>query len=246
VVTWRFLVLALGACSYDPSRAGLDPTGDAAGVDQSMGHDGSNGDADSTWCGSTIRSWAADFSTDPTTLDVDGDSVADWTIRTGDPFPASELVGGQWVTPPSPALDTRPRVDFRGPTRVDIRMAATDSTGNGATFWINVDYQIDSFAPIWVTLLITGGDQTLVLHGKQVGNDDIALVTITGVPAGLQDVHLEIDPVASTVAGSVGTTTIGPVTFDRLPRNGNDDRFGTVIAYNTSAEFDSVRIETCE
>jgi hypothetical protein len=195
------------------------------------------------WCAGTIRSWITDFTTDPTTLDLDGDGTEDWVVRNDGTFPSSELIGGVWAAAPSPALDTRPMRDFTGRTRAFVTMRATAAGGTGATLWLNVDFSGGQFVPLWATL-DEPGDQRFVLHNKTPINNDVHLATRTSLGSGLVDIELDIDPSTSTVTAIVEGVVLGSYTFTRIAANA--DRFATVIAYGTAAEFDLVRIETCE
>src|SRR5688572_7076758 len=56
--------------------------------------------------------WEIDFSSDPTTVDVNRDGTSDWVTRSGQPFPTAQLSGGVWNAKPNVHLDTRPLDPF--------------------------------------------------------------------------------------------------------------------------------------
>ena len=84
-----------------------------------------------------LNSWEADFSSNPTTLDTNGDGAGDWVVHGGGTFSAASLAGGVWQTS-AVALDTSPACDFAATTIVDLRMRST-TTGASAVFLINAD-----------------------------------------------------------------------------------------------------------
>src|SRR4051812_44567873 len=70
------------------------------------------------------KRWVADFSSDPTVLDVDGDQIPDWIYRGGGAFPTNQLANGAWHIPMAtlPPLDTRPVYDFATKTIIHVRL----------------------------------------------------------------------------------------------------------------------------
>jgi len=187
------------------------------------------------------------FSIDPTSLNLNGDAVPDWALRTLAAFPTSELTAGVWSTPSAGvALHTQPKQPFTTRVRVHVRMRGlTTSGGRGAVFWINVGYDgTGTFAPLYVDAKLQGdGTQTLHLLRKTAAGVEDEFRTITGLGAGFVEIELDIDPITLGVsyvaAGTSGTTTLNRQT------SGATDQWASVVAYSGAAAFDEVRVEVC-
>jgi len=233
------------ALATDAGPGGVDagPTGDDAGpAGDDAGPAGDDGGA-----GCVLRRWRADFGADPTSQDLNGDGMNDWRIRAGGAFPVDQLSGGVWRAPTgSGALDTVPNHGFNGRVRASVRMRSTDTGGNGATMWVNVDYSATSFAPVYVQLRRQGdGTQTLTLHGKTSNPVTLALATVSGLGGGMVEVDLDIDTALNLVTLTVDGVVRGTFTYFTYGPP-NTDRFGTVITWSSGAEFDWVEISDCE
>ena len=224
---------AIEGASDSPSDGAIDGISDAA-VDASMGS-----------CNGKV--WFTDFSTDPTALDLNGDAVPDWALRTAAAFPTAQLIGGVWSTPSSSTpLDTQPKQPFITRVLVHVRMRSITTSGaRGAVFWINVGYDgSGTFAPLYVDAkLQSNGTQTLHFMRKTVASVEDEFATITGLGAGFLDVELDIDP-ATLGVSYLGAGTSGTTTLNRLT-SGATDQWATVVAYSGAAEFDEVRVEVC-
>lgn len=193
--------------------------------------------------------WVADFGSDPTTLDHNGDGVPDWHVRGGRAFPAGELMNGAWHASPGVTLDTHPRHPFDGHTAVHVRMRSrTGSSGTfGTVFWLNVNTRRPPFSAVFLSLAQEAdGRQELRLHGKPAGDAHLVLATLSGLPDGFVDVRLEIDAPARMVGVRLDGRTELRVPF---PPTGPAiaDEWATVLAWQGSAGgiFDHVWVQAC-
>lgn len=228
----RLAVILVVGCSYQRGAA-------------SGGVDAPAPDAGGGRCGG--KQWHADFSSDPTMLDQNGDGVPDWALRDGTPFPVDELGGGVWSEPaPGRPLDTQPKQPFVTRTLVHGRMRGTAVDGaRGAVFWINVGYDVaGTFAPVYVDAKLQADtSQTLSLWTKTSAGVEVALATLDGFSNEFIDFDLDIDP--GTLAVRFATAR-GTSTFTAIRQSSSAlDQWATVVAYSTAAEFDDVRIEVC-
>lgn len=188
--------------------------------------------------------WSADFSVDPTTLDVNDDAINDWAMRDGSPFPIEELTNGIWSSI-GRDLDTRPLDDFQSRLLVDVRMRATSPGFQGAVFWVNVNYDV-TFSPIWVRARgLPNGDQVVTLLHKTDGATSVPLIEVDGFDSDFIDVSLEIDTDAGEVSLWIDDNYEGTESYASFPIGGNDDRYATLIGWGATAEFDEVTIEQC-
>jgi hypothetical protein len=196
---------------------------------------------------SGAKVWSFDFDSDPTLADSNGDGVLDWVMRNATTFPLGELTGGVWRSETRVVLDSRPLDDFSGRTVVDVRMgsATVPASGRGAVFWVNLNQGSTAFSALFVSVsLETDGTQTLTLFGKPDAVTETPLTTVPGLASGLTAVHLDVDPVALTVALTIEGKGHGT---HAIPLTGtpNGDRFATLLAWDGIAEFEALRIERC-
>ena len=188
--------------------------------------------------------WQLDFSANPTTLDLTRDGTADWVRRDGQAFNMASLAGGVWQA--DSTLDTRPLNDFTGITTANVRFRNTTVGGNGAVFWINADWSGGTFIPLFAYLqLQADGTQTLTVYCKQDSTTAVSLVSLAGLPSGFVNLRLVIDPGYDTVNIKVNDANAGTFTYTPFAQS-NSDRFATVQASGSSAEFDSVSIRIGE
>jgi len=239
-----FIVSALEGCSFQHGAVSSDRDGALSDATDGPATDVPRVDATGS-CGGKV--WFTDFSSDPTALDVNGDTVADWMLRDTSAFPTSQLVGGVWQTPSaSQPLDSQPKQTFTTRTRVHVRMRSITTSGaRGAVFWINVGYDgSGTFAPLFFDAKLQGdGTQSLLMMRKTSGGVEQMFGSVTGLATDFVDVDLDIDPatlgVSYVAAGVSGSTTLNRVTSNAT------DEWATVVAYSGAAEFDSLRVEVC-
>jgi hypothetical protein len=203
-------------------------------------------------CVSTIT-WEADFSTDPTALDANGDGTPDWIMRDRAPFEVNELQNGVWRAPISRALDTNPPMNYLASIQVTVLMKDLNPPDTpqlyfgyaGALFWINYGYTAEGLIPVFAsTVRSDETQQALGLYGKDA-NAINELGAPYPVPAS-EFVLFEmfVDAVAGTASYWVDAVSMGTVTPTRAVLN-NSDMFATLIAPSGNAEFDYVRVATC-
>jgi hypothetical protein len=226
--------LAFAACSYEHGvapDAAIDPgiTDDGAPLPCAM-----------------KRVWSADFSADPTTLNLNGDPVSDWRIREGGGLPGL-LSDGVWSVAGAPmlALDTQPKTDFNRRMRATARMRNTVMGTRGVMLWLNVDYSRMHFMPLFfeVRLDAEHGRQLATLFGKDATSEYV-IATFSDLGTGMVDVTIDIDPMQDMVTVKVGAASASHV-YIPIERAMNDDRFATLAAYS-DGEFDEARIELCQ
>jgi hypothetical protein len=228
------LSCALAACRFEHAVA----TG--AGADA-----GSTVDAAPLPCANK-RVWSADFTADPTTLNLNGDPVVDWRIREGGGLPGV-LADGVWSIggAPTVSLDTQPKAEFNRRLRATARMRNIAMGTRGVVLALNVDYSPMTYMPLYLEVRLDEEHerQSATLVAKD-GAIDIVVATFVDLGTGMIDVVLDVDPMQNQLAVSVGAETATHV-YTPIPRNMNDDRFATLVAYSES-EIDDARIELCQ
>jgi len=239
------LLALLAACNF---RTHEGPDAELSNGSDAAIRDAADAAVDSAGaCGGKL--WIADFSTDPSQLDVNGDGVKDWALRDGSTFPTSQLSGGVWHVPSAglPPLDTQPKQPFTTRTLVQARMRGTASNGaRGAVFWINVGYQADnSFAPLFVDAKLEV-DNTLTLHvlTKTAAGLEQELAQHSGLPNDFVDFSIDIDP-STLRATFAGGGIAGTYQLVQQAAGTATDQWATLTAYSTAAEFDAIRVEVC-
>jgi hypothetical protein len=191
-----------------------------------------------------LGQWEADFSSDPTTLDVNGDGAGDWVVHGGGTVPSASLSGGVWQTT-TVALDTSPACNFAATTVVDLRMRAV-TAGGSAVFLINADRAGTLCAPLMATLkLETEGTQTLTVSRKKSTGTFETLIVARGLPSALFDLRFVIDPVVHSISVTANGSFIGTYSYG-APAVTTADKFATIYATGGTAEFDYVRIRVLE
>lgn len=195
--------------------------------------------------------WFADFSSDPTTYDNNGDGTNDFTLRTGAAFPTNELVNGEWVTPTATAnpLDTMPDQLFDHHMFVDLRMRSTTTSGQrGAVFYLNFGYDGNAYAVMMADVKLTSAtNQKIELVNRldpSMPSQDLAFALSPTNPITPLDVSLEVDPPTLTV-NYVTTTISGTYTLQRAPPSGLPPPWASLTAYSGAAAFDQIRMEIC-
>ena len=196
-------------------------------------------------CGGKV--WLADFSSDPTLLDLNGDGVPDWAMRDGSLFPVSQLTDGIWSVPAgSQPLDSQPKQTFTTRTLVHGRMRGkTVNSVNGAQFWINVDYDGSGmFAPLFVEAILQADNtQTLTVWTKMPPSTELQLTQVTGLTTDFLDFDLDINPATPSVQFTGGGVSTD-LTLMRLASTATD-QWATVTASSQAADFDYLRVEVC-
>ncbi len=184
--------------------------------------------------------WEAEFDTNPTTLDFNADGTGDWVRRDGQPFSTASLAQGVWHA--DCTLDTTPINSFAELTTAEVRFRNTGVGGNGAVLWINADWAGGTFAPLFAYLQLQGdGTQTLSVYSKRDSSTPVRLMAVTGLPSGFVTLRLLIAPTPNTVNVHVNGAEKGTYVYYTFAQTGSD-RFASVLASGSAADFDYVRI----
>jgi hypothetical protein len=256
-------VCVVAACGFDPHGLGgtdapptsLDGTNvapDALAPDAPAAgkHDAPMLEMNGSACGGAV--WHADFSVDPTTIDLNGDGIDDFALRAGGALPGS-LSNGTWIVPAgSSPLDTQPKQPFTTRVVVDVTMqSVTRGSDHGAVCWINTGYTATMFEPLFLDLQRdsdSSNSQTLTVFGKQ-GSDAVE-AQIDAFSVGddnLHHFHVDIDPSALTYHLTMDGSTQdrGSKSYYAIPLNGSTDQWATVVAYDGDSVFDDFQVKVC-
>ena len=184
--------------------------------------------------------WEWDCSTDPTALDLNGDSINDWVVRGGGPFNADQLSGGYWLG--GQTVDTRPMNYFDYDTFVDLNWKATKVGDWNATFWINMGGPGTlALAPVYAQLSNDGVSQTLTVYNVWKSWEAQVLVTVTELPNDFVNTQLNFDADNAMLNVVIDGVDYGTYEYT-LWGPPNADRFATILG--GGMELDSIRIET--
>lgn len=183
--------------------------------------------------------WRTDFDRNPTSTNANGDSVADWTLTGGGAFDTSKLANGVWTA--TGAIESRPLADFTTTTTVNVRCRNTSVGGNGAVVRINADRQSGQYAPLLVYVQRqSDGTQTLTLNGKTSDALTKQLFSRTKLPSGFVRFRLTILPANNLVNLQINDEDQGTYTYPTYAPSTTTDRYLTLLADTSAAEFDYV------
>jgi hypothetical protein len=183
--------------------------------------------------------WRTDFDRDPTTTNGNGDTVADWALTGGGTFDSTKLSNGIWTA--TGAIETRPLADFTTTTSVEVRCCNTTSGGNGAVMCLNADRQGGQYAPILVYLQRqSDGSQTLTLNGKTSDSAFKQLYSRSRLSSGFVRYKVTILPANNLVNLTINDEDQGTYTYPTYVPTGTTDRYLTVYANGSAAQFDYV------
>jgi hypothetical protein len=185
--------------------------------------------------------WRADFNTDPTVTNANGDAVADWAYSGSGSFNAAGLVGGVWLA--SGALESRPLSDFTATTIVEARCRNTTVGGNGAVVRIHADRQGGQYAPLLAYLQRQAdGSHSFTLNGRTSDFSIKQLFTRAKLPAGFIRFKLTILPQSNVVNLTINDEDQGTFTYPTYAPSSNTDRYVTLFADTSQAEFDYIDV----
>jgi hypothetical protein len=185
--------------------------------------------------------WRADFSTNPAATNANGDSVADWAVAGGGNFDTSRLINGVWYA--SGALETRPLNDFTTTTTVEMRCRNTTVGGNGAVVRINADRQGGLYAPLLVYVQRQAdGTQNVSLLGKTSDAATKSLFARSRLTSDFLRLRLTIVPQSNVVNLQINDEDQGTFTYPTYAPSSATDRFVTLYADTSLAEFDYVDV----
>lgn len=140
--------------------------------------------------------WHADFAADPTTLDVNGDRIADWVEIAKVDVTKGALMGG--------VLRANPNSCPSGAVMVNVRFRAVDSKSEAEALRMNVGYSERTAAAI--TLRAAKESDATQTYSVLDGAGRV-LIASTGNADALNDVRLIVDPTLQTVHLSVNGAT---------------------------------------
>lgn len=188
--------------------------------------------------------WHLDFDRDPTAVDANFDGSGDWVRRDGKAFSPSSLGGGIWRA--DAPLDSRPKYDFSALTTAEVRFRNTGVGGQGAVFALNADWSGSTCIPLRASVaLAADGTQTLTVSRQTDSTTFVPWLTVPGLASGFVEVRLVIDPSAKVVGVWVQGVFQGLYSYTPVAP-GNDDRFASVYADGSAAEFDYVCLRISE
>jgi hypothetical protein len=187
--------------------------------------------------------WRADFSSNPTSTNVNGDSVADWSYSGSGSFDGATLINGVWYA--SGALESRPLSDFTTKTIVEARCRNTTVGGYGAVLRINADRQGGQYAPLLVYVRRqSDGTQTLSVHGKTSDAITTTLYTRANLSTEFIRFRLLVLPQNNVVNVQINDEDQGTFTYPTYVPSNTTDRFVTFYADTSLAEFDYVDVRS--
>lgn len=183
--------------------------------------------------------WEADFSANPTVLDVNADGVGDWVRRDGQAFVEATLSGGVWDV--DNTLDSQPNCDFTALTTIDLRLRNMSTTGNPVVFSLNADWVGSSVAPLLIRLQRRAdGTQTLQVYGQTDAATEVKLAQAEGLQDFLS-LRLLIDPGRNSVNIRVNGIEVGTFAYYTFTA-ASYNHFASLLANTTGLDVDYVRI----
>jgi hypothetical protein len=243
-------VACVAACRFTPHHAAGDGGPDIDAIILPADATASS-DAAVDLIGSACsgKLWHADFSVDPTTIDLNGDGIKDFATRDGTPL-AGTLGSGVWTVPAnSAALDTRPPQPFT--TRVVIDVVMRDltrgSSDHSTVVWINTAYSPTSFAPLFLDLRRDSDElnsQTWTTYGK-IDGDETTIDYDYLEDDDFHHFHFDIDPKQLTYDLAVDGYDSGTYDYYATDLDGNTDEWATVDALGGDSAFDDFQVEVC-
>lgn len=184
--------------------------------------------------------WELDFDRNPTTVDLNGDGLGDWAVDSGAAFAVNSLSGGVWQ--PTQTIQTQPESDFTGLTTIELRCRAVSGGGHGAVMAINADRHGGQSVQLLSALTLQGdGTQLLRIFRVTSGGEMPLLAMVGGLPGGMIDLRLMIDPPSATFNLNINDTDRGSFSYVRDAIVGRPGRVW-LSAVGASAAFDYVRI----
>lgn len=158
--------------------------------------------------------WEADFSGDPTQIDLNGDGVADW-LAGGGSFDVGQLSGGTYWA--DGTLNTNPAFDFQELTTVYVRLRNTIANGEAAGVKLRIDRTGDTYGYILAEVeKMPDGTQTLIVSTYDASLEYGAVVTETGLSDGFIDLRILVDPGQNTLNVKINSQDRGTYRYGRI------------------------------
>jgi hypothetical protein len=184
--------------------------------------------------------WRADFGSNPTSSNFNGDAVSDWAF-TGGSFSAATLINGVWHA--NGSLETRPLNNFTTNTIVEASCRNTTVGGNGAVLAINADRQGGQYAPLMVYVQRqSDGSQTLTLYGKTSDSATKLLCSRSKLPNGFVRFRLTIVPQNNVVNLAINDEDQGTFVYSTYAPSTSTDAYVSISQNTSLAEFDYVDV----
>ena len=237
-------MLSVAACSFDPDVALIDEPGPPAdNADEGPGDPATQPDEEPPPSPpGTCIVWETDFDVDPR-VDANGDGVQDFALRRSDDDEELDIDQGLWFAPANLALDTAPKVDFVGTTRVQVIMRPVDLFSR-SQFWIQLDHVGGQRSPIFAEVQEVGLEGLLVsLYAKRSDQAPV-LLTSALVIEDFVDLELHAQAATDTVTIRVNQVDLGTHEYFSFP-SGNNERFATLVSRSGDTAFDYLRVENC-
>ncbi len=183
--------------------------------------------------------WDADFASDPTALDLNADSAADWAAADGE-FDAAALVGGTWKG--LEQLVAAPKTDLTGVTTVDLRWRCVTSGQPGAYFVIAADQGGGEQAVL--RLLLRRRDassQRLTLSYVDPDDGMTTLADVSPTSTAMLDTRLVIDPGSDSVVFVVDGSEVGTFAYQKRAYAAGEHKTA-ILPLGTGVEVDRARV----
>jgi prepilin-type N-terminal cleavage/methylation domain-containing protein len=183
------------------------------------------------------------FTSNPTTLDSNGDGLPDWVSPAGGTFNAASVSGGTWQANGA-TLYSNPGDNFSRLTLVDVRFCA-NSSGSWAGFSMNAARSGSTCAPVLARITQQpDGCQALQVWRKLNDSTTDSLLLIPNLPAGATDLHLIVDPAYGSVGIRVNGLEYGSFAYNAYVSS--DSSTYVQLTSSGSAQFNYVRIREAQ
>lgn len=185
--------------------------------------------------------WDADFSSDPTALDLNADGTSDWDTG-GSAFDPATLASGVWKASGSRQLIAQPTTDLTRPTYVDLRWRSPTSGQPGMYFFIAADQGKGEQCVLVLWLRCASAtSQALTLSYITDGGGMAPLASVTPQTTGLIDTRLVIDPATNSVVLEVEGSEVGTYLYDTRPYAASDHKT-RIVPTGSGNEVDRMRV----
>lgn len=183
--------------------------------------------------------WEANFSADPTQMDLDGDGAADWSYN-GGAVPAGSLVDGELIA--DRPLSAEPMISYSSMVTADIRLRS--ETGEGPLVYgpnrLGNEGEMKDPYPLITQLRQDGaGGQELLFYNELTPTTPVA--RINDLPQGWIDLRLILLPDDQLVSIHVNGLEAGTLKLDKISDDTPDYTFALGAA-GSDAIFDSARV----
>ena len=158
--------------------------------------------------------WETDFEADPTSVDLNGDGVADWHATDASAFDAGQLNNGLWRVRGD--LWTNPGYGFNDLTTVDARLRDVNDEGAWGGIILRVDRTGNTYAFIRADIVKIGSTQTLSVWSYDSGGALVPMLIEPDLPDQFIDLRLLVDPVRDSFNVQVDGRDLGTFAYNRI------------------------------